>query len=84
MPAASFSTGTMIDKATALMAFPRWLTANGLNLGGLLAFAALFGFGGAFISLAMSNPPRNSRLRPYSKRHAVGTFFPDSITRSKT
>ncbi|MBI1396066.1 MAG: protease HtpX [Betaproteobacteria bacterium] len=32
----------------------RWLTANGLNLGGLLVFASLFGFGGAFISLAMS------------------------------
>lgn len=32
----------------------RWMTANGLNFGGLLAFAALFGFGGAFISLAIS------------------------------
>jgi len=32
----------------------RYLTAQGFNLGGLLAFAAVFGFGGAFISLAIS------------------------------
>ncbi|WP_273431981.1 protease HtpX [Chitinibacter tainanensis] len=32
----------------------RFLTANGLNLGMLLMFAAVMGFGGAFISLAMS------------------------------
>jgi heat shock protein HtpX len=32
----------------------RYLTQEGMNLGGLLAFAAVFGFGGAFISLALS------------------------------
>ncbi|MGB8147010.1 MAG: protease HtpX, partial [Azonexus sp.] len=32
----------------------RFLTENGLNLGMLLAFSGLIGFGGAFISLAMS------------------------------
>jgi len=32
----------------------RYLAANGLNLGMLLAFAAVMGFGGAFISLFMS------------------------------
>lgn len=31
-----------------------WLNANGLNLTSLLIFAAVFGFGGAFISLALS------------------------------
>lgn len=31
-----------------------YLNANGLNLGDLLAFAAIMGFGGAFISLAIS------------------------------
>jgi heat shock protein HtpX len=31
-----------------------YLSANGLDLGNLLAFAAIMGFGGAFISLAMS------------------------------
>jgi heat shock protein HtpX len=32
----------------------RYLNTQGYNLGGLLAFAAVFGFGGAFISLALS------------------------------
>jgi heat shock protein HtpX len=34
----------------------RFLTENGLSVGGLLAFAAVIGFGGAFISLLMSKP----------------------------
>ena len=37
-----------------LLGVNRFLTANGLNLGALLGFAALIGFGGAFISLLMS------------------------------
>jgi heat shock protein HtpX len=37
-----------------LLGVDRYLAANGGNLGGLLVFAALFGFGGAFISLAIS------------------------------
>jgi len=37
-----------------LLGLDRYLTGQGLNLGGLLAFAALFGFGGALISLAIS------------------------------
>jgi heat shock protein HtpX len=37
-----------------LLGVDRFLTANGLNLGMLLAFSAIIGFGGAFISLAMS------------------------------
>lgn len=32
----------------------RFLTANGLDMGALLGFAAVFGFGGALISLAIS------------------------------
>src|SRR5579883_368775 len=32
----------------------QWLTVHGQSLEGLLVFAALFGFGGSFISLAMS------------------------------
>ena len=39
-----------------LLGIDRFLTANGLNLGMLLAFSALIGFGGAFISLLMSKP----------------------------
>ena len=37
-----------------LLGVDRFLTANGLNLGTLLAFAAVIGFGGSFISLLMS------------------------------
>ena len=40
----------------SLLGVNRYLTANGLNLGSLLAFAAIMGFGGAIISLLMSKP----------------------------
>ena len=40
----------------SLLGVNRFLTANGLNLGMLLAFAALMGFGGAIISLLISKP----------------------------
>lgn len=39
---------------TSLLGVNKFLTANGLNLGMLLAFAAVIGFGGSFISLLMS------------------------------
>lgn len=38
----------------SLLGVDRYLTASGLNLGALLVFAAIMGFGGAFISLLMS------------------------------
>jgi heat shock protein HtpX len=41
---------------TSLLGVNRYLTANGLNLGMLLAFAAVIGFGGAIISLLISKP----------------------------
>ena len=37
-----------------LLGVEPYLNANGLDLKNLLAFAAIMGFGGAFISLAMS------------------------------
>ncbi|MGL4809169.1 MAG: protease HtpX, partial [Giesbergeria sp.] len=40
----------------SLLGVNRFLTANGLNLGALLGFAFIMGFGGAFISLLMSKP----------------------------
>ena len=40
----------------SLLGVNRYLTANGLNLGSLLAFAFVMGFGGAFISLLLSKP----------------------------
>ncbi len=42
--------------AASLLGVNRFLTPNGLNLGMLLAFAALIGFGGAIISLLISKP----------------------------
>jgi heat shock protein HtpX len=40
----------------SLLGVNRYLTASGLNLGSLLVFAALMGFGGAIISLLLSKP----------------------------
>lgn len=40
----------------SLLGVNRFLTANGLNLTTLLIFAAIMGFGGAFISLLISKP----------------------------
>jgi len=44
----------VLSVVTQLLGVNKWLTANGLNYGALLAFAVIFGFGGSFISLAMS------------------------------
>ena len=52
--ATNFAVVLLLSMTARILGVDRWLTSNGLNLGGLLAFAALFGFGGAFISLAMS------------------------------
>jgi heat shock protein HtpX len=46
----------VLGLAASLLGVNRFLTSNGLNLGMLLGFAALMGFGGAFISLLMSKP----------------------------
>ena len=40
----------------SLLCVNRYLTANGLNLGSLLGFALVIGFGGAIISLLISKP----------------------------
>lgn len=44
----------VLSLAASLLGVNRFLTANGLNLGLLLGFAAVMGFGGSFISLLMS------------------------------
>ncbi|WP_028455668.1 protease HtpX [Chitinilyticum litopenaei] len=44
----------VLSVVASLLGVNRFLTANGLNLGMLLVFAALMGFGGSFISLLMS------------------------------
>ena len=42
--------------AARILGVDRFLTANGLNMGALLGFALIMGFGGATISLLMSKP----------------------------
>jgi heat shock protein HtpX len=44
----------VLGVVASLLGVNRFLTSNGLNLGALLGFAAVMGFGGAFISLLMS------------------------------
>jgi heat shock protein HtpX len=44
----------MLTVVARLLGLDRWLAASGSSFGVLLAFAALFGFGGAFLSLLMS------------------------------
>lgn len=44
----------VLTTVTSLLGLDRYLTAQGLDYGALLVFAAIFGMGGAFISLAMS------------------------------
>jgi heat shock protein HtpX len=44
----------VLSLAATLLGVDGWLAERSGSLGGLLAFAALFGFGGAFLSLAMS------------------------------
>ncbi len=44
----------VLSMSARILGVDRVLTANGLNLGALLGFASVFGFGGAFISLAIS------------------------------
>src|SRR5215813_4849963 len=44
----------VLSIVASVLGVDRWLTANGLNFGALLWLSAIFGFGGAFISLLMS------------------------------
>ena len=46
----------VLGLTASLLGVNKYLTANGLNLGALLGFAAIMGFGGAFISLFLSKP----------------------------
>ena len=44
----------LLGIVASILGVNRYITANGLNLGALLGFALIMGFGGAFISLMMS------------------------------
>ncbi len=62
--------------AARVLGVDRYLSAEGLNLGALLGFAALIGFGGAFISLLMSKP-----IAKWSTGAAVINASPDPTHR---
>ena len=44
----------VLSVVVSVLGVDRWLMAEGIDYGSLLAFSAVFGFGGAFISLLMS------------------------------
>ncbi|HYT48346.1 MAG TPA: M48 family metalloprotease, partial [Burkholderiales bacterium] len=44
----------VLSVIVSVLGLDRWLMAEGIDYGSLLAFSAVFGFGGAFISLLMS------------------------------
>ncbi|MEO0003317.1 MAG: hypothetical protein RLZZ22_1009 [Pseudomonadota bacterium] len=46
----------VLSVTARLLGVDRFLTANGLNLGALLGFSLIMGFGGSLISLLMSKP----------------------------
>lgn len=50
----NFAVMLVLGIVASLLGVNKFLTANGLNLGMLLGFAAVMGFGGSFISLLMS------------------------------
>jgi heat shock protein HtpX len=62
--------------AASVLGVNRFLTANGLDLGMLLGFALIFGFGGAIISLLISKP-----MAKWSSRAQVINDSPDATHR---
>lgn len=44
----------VLTVVSSLLGIPSWLNENGINYEALLAFSAVFGFGGSFISLLLS------------------------------
>ena len=52
--ATNFAVMILLSIVAGVLGLDRWLLANGIDYGSLLMLSALFGFGGAFISLLMS------------------------------
>src|SRR5690349_9176565 len=52
--ATNFAVVLLLGIVASLLGLDRYLTQNGLNLGTLLGFSLVMGFGGAFISLLIS------------------------------
>src|SRR3954467_4678798 len=55
----------LLSIVVSVLGLDRWMMAEGINYGSLLAMSAIFGFGGAFISLLMSKtiPKRATRAQ---------------------
>ena len=69
----------VLGVVASLLGVNRFLTANGLNLGALLGFAFIMGFGGAIISLLISKPVAKwSAGRPGDRPAAQGRTRPGS------
>jgi heat shock protein HtpX len=67
-----------------ILGVDRFLTANGLNMGALLVFAALFGFGGSIISLLMSKTIAKWSTRAQvidQPRNAVEQWLVETVRR---
>jgi heat shock protein HtpX len=74
----------VLSIAARILGVDQWLTAQGGNLSGLLVFAALFGFGGAFISLAISKwmAKRTMGVRVIDRpSDAVEAWLVDTVAR---
>ena len=52
--ATNFAVMLVLSVVVSVLGLDRWLTAQGIDYVSLLAFSAIFGFGGAFLSLLMS------------------------------
>lgn len=44
----------LLSVVISVLGLDRWLAAEGIDYRGLLVFSAVLGFGGSFVSLAMS------------------------------
>ena len=61
--ATNFAVVIVLMLVTSLLGVNRWFTEQGLNYEALLIFSAVFGFGGALISLLISKPMAKWSMR---------------------
>jgi heat shock protein HtpX len=61
--ATNFAVVIVLMAITSLLGVNQWVTQQGLNYEALLIFAAVFGMGGAFISLLISKPMAKWSMR---------------------
>ena len=61
--ATNFAVVIVLMLVTSLLGVNRWFTEQGLNYEALLIFSAVFGMGGAFISLLISKPMAKWSMR---------------------